>query len=117
MGEANGAGDMLFVPALLGWHGERFHQIAGLEFFLPTGGFDATQLATTSRGYCCGGPAHLSTWFPTDEVELSVSSIHLHNWKNPDTQYQSGQEVNIDYGLGYAFTPAWQGGVSGYYHC
>jgi hypothetical protein len=115
-GSANGLGDMLFAPALLGWHGGRFHQIAGLEFFLPTGSYDATQLANTSRGYYSGGPAYFFTWFPTDETEVSVSSIYLYNWKNPDTQYQSGQEVNIDYGLGYAVTPAWQGGVSGYYY-
>src|SRR5881628_186312 len=67
-GSSTGIGDMLIGPALLGWHSERFHQIAGVEFFLPTGKFDKTQLANTSRGYYSVGPAYLFTWFPTDAI-------------------------------------------------
>lgn len=113
-GQASGYGDMLLGPALLGWHGDRVHQIAGVEFFLPTGEFNASQLANAGRGYYAAGPAYFLTWFSTDETEVSVSSIYLYNWKNPDTQYQSGQELSIDYGLGYALAPALQTGLSGY---
>ena len=69
-GSSTGMGDALIGPALLGWHHERFHQIAGLEFFLPTGKFDKTRLANTSRGYYAVGPAYLFTWLPTDASPL-----------------------------------------------
>ena len=111
---STGIGDMLIGPALLGWHSEQFHQIAGAEFFLPTGKFDKTQPANTSRGYYAVGPAYLFTWFPTDAIEVSGSLIYLINQKNHDTDYRSGDEVSFDYGLGYALTPAWQTGASGY---
>jgi hypothetical protein len=113
-GSSTGIGDMLIGPALLGWHSERFHQTAGVEFFLPTGKFDKTQLANTSRGYYSVGPAYLFTWFPTDVIEVSGSLIYLINRKNHDTNYRSGDEVSFDYGLGYALTPAWQIGANGY---
>lgn len=106
-------GDML-IGQLLGWHSERFHQTAGLEFFLPTGSFSPSKLANAGRGYLAVGPAYLATWIPTDATEVSVSSIYLYNYKNSDTNYRSGREVSIDYGLGYALTPAMQLGVSGY---
>lgn len=112
----SGLGDMLFGPALLGWHSERFHQTAGFELFVPTGSFSTTQLANVGRGNNAIGPAYLFTWFPTDGTEVSVSSIYLYNWKNHDTNYQGGQEVSIDYGLGYALSPAWQTGLSGYFY-
>ena len=85
-----------------------------MEFFLPTGKFDKTQPANTSRGYYSAGPAYFFTWFPTDAIEVSGSLIYLVNQKNHDTAYRSGNEVGFDYGLGYALTPAWQTGASGY---
>ena len=111
---STGIGDMLIGPALLGWHSERFHQIAGVEFFLPTGKFDKTQIANTSRGYYAVGPTYLFTWFPTNAIEVSGSLIYLINGKNHDTDYRSGDEVSFDYGLGYALTSAWQTGANGY---
>ena len=113
-GASTGLGDALIGPALLGWHSERFHQTAGLEFFLPTGKFDKAQLANTSRGYYAAGPAYLFTWLPTDAVEVSGSLIYLINQRNRDTNYRSGNEVSFDYGLGYGLNPAWQVGANGY---
>ena len=45
---------------------------------------------------------------------MSISSVYLYNWTNTRTQYQSGQEINVDYGVGYHVTPALQFGASGY---
>jgi hypothetical protein len=112
--KAEGTGDALIGPVMLGWHGATYHQIAGVEAFLPTGSFDKSQLTNLGRGYYSIGPAYLFTWYPTEETEISGSSIYLYNFKNPDTNYQSGQELSFDYGLGYAVAPDWQLGLSGY---
>lgn len=104
----------LLAPALLGWHGETVHQIAGLEFFLPTTGFNKAQLANITTGYWSAAPAYWVTWLPNDDIEVSGSLVYLYNFQNPDTNYRSGQEINLDFGLGYAATPAWQIGLSGY---
>ena len=45
---------------------------------------------------------------------MSISSVYLYNWTNTRTHYQSGQEINVDYGVGYHVTPALQLGASGY---
>ena len=111
---AYGSGDSLLGPALLGWHSEHYHQIAGVEFFLPTGHFDKTRLVNAGRGYYAIGPAYFFTWLPTDAIEVSGNLTYLFNLKNPDTNYLSGNEVALDYGAGYALTDAWQIGASGY---
>ena len=113
-GTANGIGDALLGPALLGWHSERVHQITGLAFFLPTGDFDATKLANPGRGNYAIAPAYWITWYPVDEVEVDWNVFYLYNFKNQDTNYRGGNEISMDYALGYAITPTWQAGVSGY---
>jgi hypothetical protein len=107
-------GDLFVGPALLGWHGDTLHQIGGLLFFVPTGNFDAANLARTGRGYYSLAPSYWFTWFPHPMFEVSGNLAYLYNFRNPDTKYQSGQEVGFDYGLGYSLNDKWQFGVSGY---
>lgn len=113
-GSVQGGGDMLFAPALLGWHSERLHQTTGLQLFLPTGSFSPTQLANAGRGYLAIGLVYAATWYPWDSTEFRVSSNYLHNYRNPDTKYRSGRELSVDYGIGHFFSPTVQAGVSGY---
>ena len=106
-------GDAL-LGVILGWHGKRFHQMLGPEFFLPTGDFDKNRLANTGRGYYAIGPSYWFTWFPIDEIEVSGALIYLINLENPDTNYSSGHELSFDYLLGYELTRGWQIGANGY---
>lgn len=112
-GSVTSWGDALFGPVLLGWHHDDFHQIFGLEFFIPTGRFDANKLANASRGYFSLGPAYFFTWLP-GIFEVSGSTIYLVNARNPDTDYRSGDEVSLDYSLGVSPGRGWQFGLSGY---
>jgi hypothetical protein len=113
---SHGAADALFDPITLGWHFDSFHQIAGLEFYIPTGSFDPTRLANQSRGYWSIAPTYRFTWYPTALLEVSGNLVVLFNLENPDTDYKSGREVSFDYGVGYAFAQTWQAGASGYWY-
>ena len=104
----------LLAPALLGWHGETVHQVTGLEIFFPGREYQPAQVVNVSSGYWSVAPAYWITWFPTEATEVSGSLVYLYNFKNDNTNYLSGQEVNLDYGLGYAVTPTWQVGLNGY---
>lgn len=116
-GAANGAfPGGLFAPLLLGWHGETVHQITGLELFFPAREYRPTKLANISSGYWSAAPAYWITWFPIAPVEVSGSFVYLYNFENGTTNYKSGQEFNVDWGLGYDVTPTWQAGLNGYYY-
>ena len=113
-GTESGVGDALLAPVTLGWHSPRYHQMAGVYFYLPTGEYDPARLANPGRGYFAWAPVYWFTWFPADGFEISGNATYVFNSKNPDTQYTSGKEAGLDYGIGYDATPAWQVGVSGY---
>jgi hypothetical protein len=106
----------LFAPVLLGWHGETVHQIAGFEAFFPAREFHPNQLANISSGYWSVAPAYWITWLPNDLVDVSGSFVYLYNFENDKTNYKSGQEFGVDWGLGFAVTPAWQTGLNGYFY-
>jgi hypothetical protein len=106
--------NIVVAPVLLGWHARTIHQIAGLEVFVPTRAYNRSELANVSTGYASIAPTYRITWLPNDDVEIDGSFIWLYNWKNPETDYHSGQEFNVDYALGYGLTPTWQIGASGY---
>lgn len=106
-------GDAL-LGVILGWHGEKFHQMFGPELFLPTGKFSEHRLTNTGRGYYAVGPSYWFSWFPIEEIEISGALIYLINFENPDTHYSSGHELSFDYNLGYWLTRDWEIGASGY---
>ena len=66
------------------------------------------------RGYYSVGPGYWFTWFPTDAIEISGTGVYLINAKNDETNYDSGNELSFDYGVGYDVVPGWQIGASGY---
>jgi len=106
-------GDSL-VGLILGWHSEHYHQMFGVDIFMPTGRFSERKLVNTSRGYWSIGPAYWFTWFPIKQIEVSGTPMFLINFENPDTNYTSGKELTFDYNLGYFVTPDWEVGISGY---
>ncbi len=57
------------------------------------------------------------TWFVSSDWELSLSPTLTFNFKNDDTDYESGDVFNLDYFSGYrpASAPQWQIGLAGYY--
>ena len=105
---------VLLAPVLLGWHSQTVHQIAGVQFFLPTRKYDKNQFVNASSGYSSVAPTYWVTWLPIDQVEVDASFFWFYNWKNGETNYKSGQEFDLDYAVGYSVTPAWQIGINGY---
>jgi len=104
----------LVGPALLGWHSETVHQMTGIEIYFPTTGYVVGQPVNISSGFTSLAPHYWITWFPKPEIEVDGSFVYLFNDKNHKTNYRSGQEFSMDYAAGYALTPTWQAGASGY---
>ncbi len=111
--DTTNVGDSL-LGFILGWHSPHFHQMLGPEVFIPTGRFSTAALANTGRGYWSVGPSYWFTWLPLEELEISGSLIYLINFENPQSHYDSGNELSFDYNVAYSITRDMQIGVNGY---
>jgi hypothetical protein len=113
--DTTNTGDGL-LGLILGWHWKNFHQMVGPEFFLPLGygHYHPTALANISRNYVSIGPSYWFTWFPVERLEVSGALIYLINLENPDTHYESGNELSFDYNVAYQVVPDVQIGINGY---
>src|SRR5438067_13531623 len=61
-GDHGGLADTAFVPFILAWRGERFHQSAGLDTHLPLGDYDTARRVNTGRNYYQAAPFYAFTW-------------------------------------------------------
>ena len=113
-GAESGWADLMLAPALLGWHTSRYHQIAGIALFAPTGDYEARAPVNPGRGYFGWAPIYSFSWYPADGLEVSGNLGYIFNSRNAGTNYTSGNEAGFDYGIGYSPNATWQLGVSGY---
>lgn len=113
---ASGLGDAFLGPLMLGWKAGDFHHIGGILLFLPTGKFDPANPVSVSRNYLAASPAWFFSWLPTTKWEVSGSAFYTVNDKNDDTDYKSGRDAALDWGIGYSPAPGWQLGANGYFY-
>lgn len=111
-----GIGDATITPLILSWHSPEWHQAVGLDVNLPTGAYNRNDPPGKNIGanYYSLEPVFGVSYLGKDGWE--ASGKFMYNWKtkNKDTDYQSGDEVHVDYLVGKHFGP-WSVGASGYY--
>ncbi len=93
------------------------HFLAGVGAMIPVSVYDPTRVANASNNYYGINPHIAVTWFPTPKWELSMQAVFTLNFRNPATQYLSGNIFNMDYGIGYRpfdSLPGLQIGVNGF---
>ena len=96
---------------------ENLHLLTGFSAFLPLGDYSKKDLANNSSNYATYTQEFAATWFPNESWEVSVAPTISINSENKDTNYRSGNVLNVDYLLGYRFAsnPKLQLGLAGYY--
>ncbi|EJN23328.1 protein involved in meta-pathway of phenol degradation [Pseudomonas sp. GM78] len=112
-----GLGDMIFGPALGFHHSEKLHSILALDFIAPTGEYDKNDLANLGRNYWVIEPVLAVSYIDPDGLNIDAKTMYDFNLRNKDTDYRSGQELHMDYAVGWGLGNGWVVGVGGYiYH-
>ena len=113
---ASGLGDLTLTPLILGWHDSNWHSMFMLNAYLPTGGWDEHDLATTGLNRPALEPLYNLTYLSEETGrELSLAVGYTINFGNEDTDYESGDEFHLDFTLGQWFANHWMAGVAGYW--
>ncbi|MBV8158556.1 MAG: transporter [Dyella sp.] len=109
-----GFGDMAFGP-VLGWHfSPKLHAIAGLDVFAPTGSYTKGDLANIGRNYWAIQPLVGVSYIDPAGLNADIKLMYTFNTRNNATDYLSGQELIVDYALGWGLGHGWVLGVGGY---
>jgi hypothetical protein len=117
-GSGGGLGDLVLQPMLLTATFGDLHVLGGFDVSLATGNYSRTKLVNPGLNYTTVAPQVSLTWLPTPELELSLFSVAGLNSKNSQTQYASGNYIDVDYAVGYRPIPtlhALQLSVVGYW--
>ena len=111
-----GLGDTT-LSAILYWNHEKFHFSLNNYIVTPTGDYDADDLANTGMNYWTYEVDVAATYFNEEKgQDYSVVVGYGYNTENDDTDYQSGDEIHLDFVLNQFFTESFAIGVNGYYY-
>lgn len=108
------AGDTVFSPLVLGWNEGNFHWNFALFALAPTGDYSTSQLANTSLNHWSIMPRFALTYFdPQTGWQATGAAIYTWNFENEDTNYETGDILNLEGTVTKNFGPLGIG-VAGY---
>lgn len=119
-----GAADRATGPTLLGleplYLSRSFGSLrllAGPLIYFPLGPYDKSKLANSTANFNSLAFQLSSTWTPTPDWEISLNAAIEDKKENKETDYDSGTQYGLTFGLGYkAFeNKSWDVGFSGFY--
>lgn len=111
---STGAGDLVLGTAV-GWHhGESLHSVAGLDVYLPTGDYDATDPSSLGKHTWTFQPVYAVSRIDPNGWNGDVKLMWDVNRRNSDTRTRSGQALHADFAAGWGFGQGWVAGVGGH---
>ncbi len=110
----SGLGDVVFGPVLGYHHSAKLHSVGVLDITAPTGKFDKNDLANIGRNYWSIQPVAGVSYIDPNGLNADAKLMWTYNLKNKDTAYTSGQELIVDYSVGWGLGNGWVVGAGGY---
>jgi len=109
-------GDITLTPVILAWDAGNFHWNVAMSVIAPTGEYQKGALAFTGLNYWTFLPQAALTWFnPATGWNVSGAVAYSINTENHATNYQSGDDFDLDWAVGKQVSRAWNIGLVGYY--
>ncbi|KPC50650.1 SphA family protein [Amantichitinum ursilacus] len=105
--------DILFVPLAIGYHFSKTeHMALSLQFYAPTGSYDANRLANAGQNTWTFMPSLAYTRIlPESDIELSGTwGLEFYS-PNSDTHYHNGAITTLDLTAIKRFPSGWGGGA------
>ncbi len=121
----SGLGDIIVDPLLLAWHGSKFHWVAGLDIYLPTGRYASEKEPINPGNNVWTFEPAVAVSYLDGPIDLSVKLMYDFSTTNDDyldpasgrtADLKPGQEFHCDVAAGYSFAQGWTAGLAGYYY-
>ena len=99
----------------LHWTFRNFETVNALDVSVPSGTYAASALVNPGLNRWVFRLNHMGTWRPAPDWDISYRAMWDYNFKNPDTNYRSGQTVYLNWGIGWKPTTPMTLGLAGYF--
>jgi hypothetical protein len=109
-----GFGDLILVPAVIGWHSRNWHTNVALSVFAPTGQYDKNRAINLSKHFWAIDGAYSASLLTETGFDLSGCLGYTVNFENPSTHYKSGDVVHLDLAVGQNLSKQIKVGLGGY---
>jgi hypothetical protein len=107
----------LFPQATLKWNDGVNNSMVYLTGGIPVGDYDPDRLANLGLGHGAIDAGYGYTYFdPAAGNEFSIVAGMTYNFENPDTDYRSGIDGHIDFGVSKFLSEQVQVGAVGYFY-
>jgi len=111
-----GLGDITLIPTVLYWNRGNYHFALAEYIVTPTGEYDTDDLANTGLNYWTFDTDVTVTYLNEKTgKDYSINIGYNYNTENPDTDYQTGQELHIDFMINQFLSESWAVGIHGFY--
>ena len=109
-------GDLTLVPGILFWNRGNFHFTLGEYIIAPTADYDSDELVNPGLNYWSFDTNLAVTYFNQQSgKDYSLNIGHIYNTENDDTDYQSGQEIHVDFMVNQFISESFGIGLHGFY--
>lgn len=111
-------GDITLTPAIFYWNnGDKWHFSQSFYVVVPVGDYDVDDVANIGLNYWTFETDFAATYLnPETGQDYSVVLGYGYNTENDDTDYQSGDEVHLDYTINQFLNEEWAIGLHGFYY-
>lgn len=109
-----GLGDVTLGSGLAFHHNPHLHSVIALDLVAPTGGYDRGDLANIGRNYWTWQPLYTVSYVDPQGINGDFKITVNFNRSNRDNHYRSGNEIFVDYALGWGSGNGWVAGIGGY---
>jgi hypothetical protein len=114
--DTTGIGDITLIPMLLFWNEGNYHFTLGQYVIAPTGDYDTDELVNPSLNYWTFDTNFGMTYLNLDTgQDYSINIGYSYNTENNDTDYQTGDEIHIDYMINQFLSETFAVGIHGFY--
>jgi hypothetical protein len=108
-------GDLGIIPASLFWNRGKWHFNLYEVIMAPTGSYDVDRDVNAGLNYWSFDTSLATTYFNEEKGrELSLVLGYIYNTENSDTDYQTGQELHLNYMLNQFFSETFAVGLHGF---
>jgi hypothetical protein len=109
-------GDLAWIPLALYWNDGNLHTSFTHFIVSPTGQYNVNRTANTGLNYWSFDTNLALTYLDLETGhDFSFNLGYIYNTKNNETDYQTGQELHLDFALNQFFSETFAAGIQGFF--